>query len=48
MLPVKRTELNGLTKVQFLPEFFYDVLSEKKYFLGIEFQGLGEIQQVSC
>ena len=47
MLPVKRTESNGLTKVQFLPEFFYDVLSEKKYFLGVEFQGLGEIQQIS-
>lgn len=47
MLPVKRTELNGLTKVQFLPEFFYDILSERKYFLGVEFQGLREIQQIS-
>jgi hypothetical protein len=48
MLPVKRTTNLGLTKVQFLPEFFYDILSERKYFLGIEFQGLREIHQVPC
>jgi hypothetical protein len=45
MLPVKRETNQGLTKVQFLPEFFYDVLSERKYFLGIEFQGLEEIER---
>jgi hypothetical protein len=45
MHPVKRETNQGLTKVQFLPEFFYDVLSERKYFLGIEFQGLKEIER---
>jgi hypothetical protein len=34
-------------RVQFLPALIHDVISERKYFLGIDFQGLGKIQQLS-
>jgi hypothetical protein len=34
-------------RVQFLPALIHDVISERKYFLGIDFQGSGKIQQLS-
>jgi hypothetical protein len=33
-------------RVQFLPALIHDVISERKYFLGIDFQGLANIQQL--
>jgi hypothetical protein len=47
LLPVKRTAQQGLLKVQFLPELIHDTLSEKKRFLGIDFQSLREMTEVS-
>jgi hypothetical protein len=44
--PVKRTEQPRLTRVQFWPALRHDVISERKYFLGLEFQGLKEFRQV--
>jgi hypothetical protein len=46
LLPVKRTTHQRLTRVQFLPEFRYDTLSERKHFLGIDFQGLREMREI--
>lgn len=33
-------------RVQFLPALIHDVISERKYFLGIEFQRLREMQEI--
>lgn len=48
LLPIKRTVQQRLTRIQFLPEFIYDVISERKYFLGLELQRLRDLQQISC
>lgn len=43
----KITEQPRAMRVQFLPALIHNVISERKYFLGIDFQGLGKIQQLS-
>jgi hypothetical protein len=43
----KRTAQPRLMRVQFLPALIHDVISERKYFLGIEFQRLKEIIEIS-
>lgn len=41
--PVKRTEQPRLTRVQFWPALIHDVISKRKYFLGLDFQSLKEV-----
>jgi hypothetical protein len=41
--PVKRTGQARFARAQFLPALIHDVISERKYFLGIEFQKLKKI-----
>ena len=40
------TRQPGYRRAQFLPSLIHDVNSERKYFLGLEFQRLREIQEV--
>jgi hypothetical protein len=46
LLPLKRPAQQRLTKVQFLPGFSYDILSESKRFLGIDFNALRELREI--
>jgi hypothetical protein len=46
LLPQKRTNQPESTRVQFLPGLIHDVISERKYFMGIEFQKLHKIQRI--
>lgn len=46
--PRHRINPEKMARVQFLPELIYDVISERKYFLGIEFQRLGGIRRVNA
>jgi hypothetical protein len=48
LLPLRRTAEQGLTKVQFLPDLSYDVLSDSRRFLGIDFKALRGVQEVTC
>jgi len=48
LFPVKRTTEQKMIRVQFLPGFSYDTLSESKRFLGIDFQGLREMREIPC
>lgn len=43
LLSQKTTEQPPLMRVQFLPALIHDVISERKSFLGIEFQRLGKL-----
>jgi hypothetical protein len=45
LLPCKISEQSSLMRVQFLPALIHDVISERKSFLGIEFQKLGMMQR---
>ena len=40
------TRQPGYRRAQFLPALIHDVISERKYFLGIDFQSLREIQEI--
>lgn len=48
LLPVKRAIGRGLTTVQFLPDLSYDALLGSRRFLGIDFQELRGVQEVTC
>jgi hypothetical protein len=45
--PQNKTGQPRSVKAEFWPALIHDVISGRKYFLGIEFQSLGKIQQIS-
>lgn len=47
LVSTKRTGQLQLIRVHFFPSLIHDVISQRKYFLGIEFQSLRDIHQVS-
>ncbi|HEX8177791.1 MAG TPA: hypothetical protein VF543_22070 [Pyrinomonadaceae bacterium] len=46
LLPLKRTTSQRFIKVQFLPELIYDLISDKKLFLGLNFTELNSLQPI--
>lgn len=44
----KRTDQPRLMRAQFLPALIHDVISKRKYFLGIDFQRLGKARPIPC
>jgi hypothetical protein len=47
LVSTKRIGQSRLIRVHFFPSLIHDVISQRKHFLGIEFQGLRELRQAS-